>query len=499
MRQEHFSPRQHRWIDVLSEFDFNIQYIPGKDNKFADSLSRIYSNEPNGVVCVESELVDEGDETPSNVTPRMKPVYVEVYLLDLMSMEMVRRSPRIADKPSPRYKETKDWVPRFRNREPETLVAVESGNGLFEVSSDIGVSFPRCIKNRYNEDKFFAPILTNPDEFTNFIVRDGLIFFISEGMERVAVPDVLVNNQKVREILISQAHSILAHLGDEKTVTYLRDQVWWKTMVDDVSAYCKSCQTCAVSKPQQGKVHGKLKPMPVPTYPWQYIGIDFVGPLPESTNRTGGYDMICVIIDLLTSMVHLVPTRQTYRAIDIAELMFEHVYKLHGIPERIISDRDSLFTSKFWKRLHHLVGTQLRMSSAFHPQTDGATERANRTVTQMIRQCVRPDQQDWVVKLTAGDVAIKLARSSTTGFSPFQLNYGRNPSPMIWNAKDEFPGVRKFAERMKKAIMSVHDSIIAAQVVNTVQANRKRLAVSYKVGNLVYLSTKNISLPKGCA
>src|SRR6202000_3567975 len=220
----------------------------------------------------------------------------------------------------------------------------------------------------------------------------------------------------------------------------------------------------------------------------------FVGPLPESTNRTGDYDMICVIIDLLTSMVHLVPTRQTYRAIDVAELMFEHIYKLHGIPERIISDRDSLFTSKFWKRLHHLIGSGLRMSSAFHPQTDGATERANRTIIQMIRQCVRPDQKDWVIKLPAIEFALNSARSSTTGFSPFQLNYGRNPSPMIWDAHDEFPGVRKFAEKMKMAIMSAHNSIIAARVVNTVRVNHKWAKVDHKVGVLVSLSTKNISL-----
>ena len=195
-----------------------------------------------------------------------------------------------------------------------------------------------------------------------------------------------------------------------------------------MSAYCKSCQTCVVSKPQQGKVHGKLKTMLVLTYLWQYIGIDFAGPLPKSTNCTGDYDMICVIIDLLTSMVHLVPTRQTYRAIDIAKLMFEHVYKLHGIPERIISDRDSLFTSKFWKRLHHLVGTQLQMSLAFHPQTDGATEHTNRTVTQMIRQCIWPDQKDWTIKLPAVEFAINSARSSTTRFSPFQLNYTYIPT-----------------------------------------------------------------------
>lgn len=139
------------------------------------------------------------------------------------------------------------------------------------------------------------------------------------------------------------------------------------------------------------------------------------------------------------------------------------------------------------------------MSSAFHPQTDGATERANRTITQMIRQCVRPDQKDWVSKLPAIEFAVNSARSSTTGFSPFQLNYGRNPSPMIWKGQEEFPGVRKFAEQMKLAIMSAHDSIIAARVINTVQADRKQASANYKVGDLVYLSTKNLSLPEGRA
>ena len=267
-------------------------------------------------------------------------------------------------------------------------------------------------------------------------------------------------------------------------------------MVKDIADYCRSCQTCAVSKPQNVKSHGKLKTMPVPTRPWQYIGGDFVGPLLGSTNRNG---TIYVVIDMLTSMVHLVPTKQTYRATDIAELMFDAIYKLHSLPGQIVSDRDSLFTSKFWKRLHRLLDTELRMSSAFHPQTDGATERANRTTTQMIRQCVSPNQKDWVLKLPAIEFAIDSARSSTTDFSPFQLNYERNPSPMIWKGQDEFPGVRRFAERVKVAIVSAHDSIIAARIVNTLQANRKRAAVDHKVGDLVYLSTKNISLPKGRA
>ena len=206
------------------------------------------------------------------------------------------------------------------------------------------------------------------------------------------------------------------------------------------------CHVCTVSKLLSGKPHGKLKTMPIPLQPWQFIRMDFIGPLPESTNRTGSYDMICVIIDILTLMVHLVPSRQMYRPSDIAELLFDSIYRLHGLPKCIISDWDSLFTSRFWRRLHVLLRTELRMSSAFHPQTDGATEQANRTITQVIRQCVRPDQKDWVVMLPGVEFTINSARSSMTGFSPFQLNYGRNPSSMIWRVEDEFPGVQLFAE-----------------------------------------------------
>lgn len=351
MRQQNLSPRQHRWIDTLSEFDFDIQYIPGDINGFADALSRVYSDEPRGITRADSEFIDEGSDVETKTAPKIHPVYIETYLLGLMNA-VTRKSSKLADKPSPRYKETQDRKPRERgtkgdrpvqnqpgvpesisapeapraepepDRQPETSAQV--GNRLFEVSSNLGVSFPDCVRNRYNEDKFFEPILANPTEFTNFTIRDGLIYFGSEGVETVAIPDIQVNGRNMREVLISQGHSILAQLSDEKTVTYMQDQVWWKTMVKDVSDYCRSCQVCAVSKPQSGKPHGKLKTMPVPMYPWQYIGIDFVGPLPESSNRYGAFDMICVIIDQLTSMVHLVPTRQTYRATDVAELMFEN-------------------------------------------------------------------------------------------------------------------------------------------------------------------------------
>lgn len=170
--------------------------------------------------------------------------------------------------------------------------------------------------------------------------------------------------------------------------------------------------------------------------------------LPESTDRDGVYDMLTVIIDHLTGMVHLVPSRMNYKAKEVAELVFAEVYKYHGLPKKIVSNRDTLFTSIFWSHLHALIGTKLKMSSAYHPETDGLTERSNRTVSAMLRQCVSADQKDWVSRL------------------PFFLNTGRMPRSMIWNspAKTEYPGVKVFAQRMKLAVISAHDSILLQMV-----------------------------------
>ena len=224
-----------------------------------------------------------------------------------------------------------------------------------------------------------------------------------------------------------------------------------------------------------------------------------MGPLLASDNCHGSFDMICVIIDQLTSMVHLIPTVQTYGAAEIAEVVFEHVYKLHGLPERIISDRDTLFTSIFWRKLHELLSTELCLSSSYHLQTDGATECANCTMTQMLRQCVRPDQKDWVQRLPAIELAINTAQSETTGFSPFFMNYGQMPRSLIWPSESEYPGMQAFTQRMKDAIMMAHNAIIEARAAQVVQDNKHCRAASFGVGDLVYLSTKNLSLPKGRA
>lgn len=568
--QKKLSPRQARWLEVLADFDFEIIHVPGEMNQLADSLSRIYSDEPKGVVRAASEYVTaEEEHTPSELILNLvsAPLYTgESIFLGVTTRAAAKGIPPMQRLP-PRTKRSKkgsskaiptdsDPLERLegenryeklvrvlktvnaqpktvsevgntaqptqteeREMEPEKLDEISNHESirepensaedvLFEnpvtlteviTAGDPTIDIHRSIAGRYSEDPFFTLILQKPKDYKNFELSNDLVFLKDNDRRILCIPDIKMNGRRIREILISHAHSILAHLGPRKTSTYLRENVWWKGLNGDVEAFCDTCQTCSTSKPTNHRPYGLLSTLEIPTRPWETMGIDFVGPLPESKNLNGTFDMIMVAICHLTSMVHLAPIQQTYRAKDIAEVVFDRIYKHHGMPSHIVSDRDSLFTSTFWQKLNELTNTELRISSSYHPQTDGATERANRTMTQMLRQCVSPDQKDWVKKLPAIEFAMNSASSSTTGYPPFVLNYGRMPKSMIWGQDTEYPGVKKFAQQMKDAILTAHDAILTARVKQTRLANSRRKEAPFVQGDLVYLSTANLSLPKGRA
>jgi hypothetical protein len=195
------------------------------------------------------------------------------------------------------------------------------------------------IKNNYKDDKFFSSVLENPKNYRNFTLIEGLLHIHDCGRRLLCIPSkVMYKGRRLCEIVISEAHSLLAHLGASKTIVYLKDHIWWPGMVQEVKHFYESCETCARSKPSTQKPYRLLNPLDVPMYPWESVGIDFIGPLPESKDRDSTYNAITVIIDLLTAMVHLVPSRINYTASQVAELIFLEVYKHHGLPCNIVSD-----------------------------------------------------------------------------------------------------------------------------------------------------------------
>ena len=198
---------------------------------------------------------------------------------------------------------------------------------------------------------------------------------------------------------------VAGHLGISKTYELLSRNYFWPAM--------------------QSEPAGLLQPLPIPVNRWDQVAMDFVVQLPKTKN---GWDAILVCIDRLTKRAHFAPTKTTASAPETANIFFETVVKQHGLPKTIVTDRDSKFTSLFWKTLFKRFGTKLAMSTAYHPQTDGQTERMNRILQDMLRHFVNYQQNDWDQYLSLAEVAYNNAEQQSTGMSPFYLDTGRHPS-----------------------------------------------------------------------
>jgi len=222
--------------------------------------------------------------------------------------------------------------------------------------------------------------------------------------------------------------------------------------------------------------------------------MDFITQLPMTKQ---GHDAIVVFVDRLTKRAHFQSMHTTATAPEVAKIFFTTVFKNHGLPKVIISDRDAKFTSKFWKALFQQLGTKLAMSTAFHPQTDGQTERMNRTLEEMLRIFATYKQDQWDEYLPAAEFAYNNSKQASTGFTPFELDCGQHPiTPTVLAAGSSTNiAANDFIDHWNNMIHIAKDTLMRAQQRQSQYANKHRRYMEYKIGDKVLLSTQNISNP----
>ena len=284
------------------------------------------------------------------------------------------------------------------------------------------------------------------------------------------------------------------HLGKDKTIEQVKRRFYWPGMDAEIQQYVTSCDSCQRNKPSQQATMGLLQPLPVPVRPWQQVSMDLITQLPKSR---AGNDAIVVFVDKLTKMVHYVATTTTVSAPQLAELFLREVVRHHGVPESILSDRDPRFTAHFWRAFWDRLGSKLTMSTAYHPQTDGQTERANRTLEEMLRSYTNSNQTDWDQHLTTLELAINNAKQASTGFSPFYLNAGqeiRLPLDQELPSSENNPTAVDRIARMRRDWEAAAANVRKAQDRQAKYADQHRRAASFAVGDRVLLSTAHLKM-----
>jgi RNase H-like domain found in reverse transcriptase/Integrase zinc binding domain/Retroviral aspartyl protease/Chromo (CHRromatin Organisation MOdifier) domain len=316
--------------------------------------------------------------------------------------------------------------------------------------------------------------------------------FVYYKSNRLYIP----NDATRRTRILHECHDTptSGHLGKDKTLSLVKRRFYWPAMDSDIVQYVISCDSCQRNKPSHQSTMGLLQPLPIPHRPWSQVSLDLITALPLTLL---GHDAIVVFVDKVTKMVHYVATTTNVTAPELALIFMHEVIRLHGVPDSLLSDRDPRFTAHFWRSLWDQLGTKLTMSTAYHPQTDGQTERSNRTLEEALRAYVNWRQTDWDVHLSALEISINNARNSSTGFTPFYLNSGQEirlpldgALPVVGNNPVAAARIR----RLHQDLVMARDHIEHAQKRQAHYADRHRRHITFAVGDRVLLSTEHLRM-----
>ena len=357
----------------------------------------------------------------------------------------------------------------------------------------------QSIQEGYHEDPLYS--LAETDRRTALgITAVGNLF--KKG-DCICVPNASgLYRSIVRELHCSP---YAGHLGMNKTHALIRRHYYWPNMQEQVHAFVRGCVVCQRNKAPVGKVAGKLLPLPVPTGIWEDVSMDFVGPLPKTARHA---DFILVVVDRLSKMAHFLPCKSNIDGMQTAQLYVDRIWSLHGLPKSVVTDRGTQFLNKFNTALCKLIGTKHNCSSAYHPESDGQTERINRMLGEMLRHFTNFKYTDWDLQLPLVEFAHNNAPTTATGMSPFFVCYGKHPlTPMSavmraanaeWEAEPShiktFLSANDFVRDRQAVVKKAQEAMEAARQRMMHQENHKRKLVTYEIGDQVSLKTKHLGI-----
>jgi hypothetical protein len=437
--------RQARWSEELKQYNFQLFYRKGTSNAKADILSRC-------LVCTSRE---GGTTSATNQTMVDKEQWLEVGAMDIGREEY--KSVQISEI------EVDLLLPEAREKIQEKAM----------------------LDGKYRE--LCEQVLKDGNINKDFSITDELLCW----KNRIYVPEGL------RHRVIQSEHDskVAGHFGRKRTLELLTRNFYWTNMERDIRKYCSECDICQRTKAPKHAKYGLLHPLELACKPWTHISTDFITDLPESERAT----IILVVVDRFTKMAHFIPIKKKDSP-TVARAYMENVWMYHGFPEDVISDRDSTFTGSFFTDLYNYLGIKRSMSTAYHPQTDGQTERINQVIQSYLRSYCNYEQNDLASMLAMAEYTYNNSKHASTKISPFYANYGFE-ARTSWATEIQFrnPASEMYGHYMNQVHQKLRQRLQeSVELMQKHYNKRRKIMEPLKKGELVLLNGRNIRAKHCC-
>jgi hypothetical protein len=467
MTTKELTRRQVRWSEFLSQFDFVLKYRPGKESIKPDSLTRRSQDLPQDKDDERLQHQNQALLKPHNLDANIKEQFADLDFDTELSL-----APAI-----------------LSEHETEPL----------------NHKITRLLDDGYKSDKWWHKIeteMTKPEgiphskdvALSECEIRNGRLYF----RDRIYVPD-----NELRLLLIQTAHDSVegGHPGKNKLYELLSRDYWWPRLSYETNRFATNCHSCFRNHTSRLRYQGTLKPLPLPIQRWRDISVDFIGPIKE----VDGFNCIMVTVCRLSKERHYSPCHTTMKASDLAKIFVRDIWRLHGLPDSVVSDRGPLFVSEFWRAVCHRLQIKISLSTAYHPETDGQTENANAYLEQYLRQYINYAQDDVFEWLPLAEFSANNAVNASTQVSPFFANKGFHPRMSFGpprpldratskKLREQTTDGNDFATKMADILDVLRTNLTTARAKQEDSANSNRSpAPAYRVGDEVFLDTRNIT------